>query len=63
VRLLVSDPSVQEHIAEEARRDIQQVFANYDCARPRVEVEFGEPAPNPQSLKLIRVHRAFEVAP
>jgi hypothetical protein len=61
VRLLVSDPRAQQRIAEAAQKGIQQVFASYGCARPRVEVEFGEPVPNSRSLKLIRVHRAFEI--
>ena len=61
VRLLVSDPSAQQRLAEAAQQSIQQVFATYACLKPRVEVEFGEPAPNPRSHKLIRVHRAFDV--
>ena len=75
VRLLVDEPSAHERIVEAdptlcradptlcraARQAIEQVFASYACHKPRVEVEFGEPAPNPQSNKLIRVHRAFEV--
>jgi putative adenylate-forming enzyme len=61
VRLLVEDLSAQERIAEAARHAIEQVFASYACRGPRVEVEFGEPLPNPQSNKLIRVHRAFDV--
>jgi putative adenylate-forming enzyme len=61
VRLLVNDPDAHEQIAEAARQAIKQVFVNYACTKPRVEVEFGEPKPNPQSNKLIRVHRAFEV--
>jgi putative adenylate-forming enzyme len=63
VRLLVSDPDAHGRIGEAARQAIEQVFVNYACIRPRVEVEFGEPVPNPQSRKLIRVHRAFEVEP
>jgi putative adenylate-forming enzyme len=63
VRLLVEDPSAHERMAEAARRAIEQVFAGYACHRPRVEVEFGEPLPNPESNKLIRVRRAFEVEP
>jgi putative adenylate-forming enzyme len=61
VRLLVGDLGAQERIAGEAQQAIQQIFASYGCTRPRVEVEFGEPLPNPHSLKLIRVHRTFEV--
>jgi putative adenylate-forming enzyme len=61
VRLLVDDPSAHERIAEAARQAIERVFASYACRKPRVEVKFGEPLPNPRSEKLIRVRRAFEV--
>ena len=61
VRLLVDDSSPHERITKAARQAIEQVFASYACRKPRVEVEFGEPLPNPRSNKLIRVHRTFEV--
>jgi putative adenylate-forming enzyme len=59
-RLQVHDDAEQQRIAEAAREAIRRVFAEYGCHPPRVEVEFGAPVPNPRSLKLIRIHRAFE---
>jgi putative adenylate-forming enzyme len=61
VRLLLDDLDASEPTATAAQQAIQGVFARYNCHAPRVEVEFGEPEPNPRSNKLIRVHRAFEV--
>jgi putative adenylate-forming enzyme len=61
VRLLISDPAAHQRTAEAARQGIQRVFASYACIEPHVEVEFGEPMPHPQSQKLVRVHRAFEL--
>jgi putative adenylate-forming enzyme len=60
-RLQVQDDTQQEHIAQAVREAIRRVFTDYGCHPPRVEVEFGLPVPNPRSLKLIRVHRAFEI--
>jgi len=41
--------------------NIQSVFEAYGCARPKVIVAFGDPEFNPNSNKLIRIHRNFEV--
>jgi putative adenylate-forming enzyme len=60
-RLQVEDVCAHERIAGTVRQAIQQVFARYGCIQPHVEVEFDAPEPHPQSLKLIRVRRAFDI--
>jgi phenylacetate-coenzyme A ligase PaaK-like adenylate-forming protein len=62
-RLQVQDEADEQQIAKATREAIRRVFAEYGCHPPRVEVEFGAPVPNPRSLKLIRIHRAFEAGP
>lgn len=62
-RLQVQDDADQQEIANATQEAIRQVFSKYGCHPPRVEVEFGAPVPNPRSLKLIRIHRAFEASP
>lgn len=42
--------------------NITGVFRSYGCNDPKIEVVFGRPEPNPNSDKLIRIHRAFEVS-
>lgn len=37
------------------------VFKCYGCGAPKINVVFGKPDFNPNSNKLIRIHRAFEV--
>jgi phenylacetate-coenzyme A ligase PaaK-like adenylate-forming protein len=61
VRLQVPDIVAHEQVAQAARKGIRQVFSNYGCHKPRVEVEFAAPEFNPRSRKLIRIHRAFDV--
>ncbi len=50
-------------IAAMVQANLRSVFASHRCIPPVVKVVFQPPERNPGSLKLIRVHRAFELGP
>jgi putative adenylate-forming enzyme len=39
--------------------NINRVFTQYNCPLPKIEIIFGYPVANPNSNKLIRIHRNF----
>lgn len=59
--LQISDVQAQKQTAAQVSARIERVFRDYGCREPTVEVAFGTPAPSPQTGKLIRIRRAFEV--
>ncbi len=62
VRLQLRDePSVSHFDISPVVKNIQDVFRNYDCKPPKVDVIFGKPEFSPNSGKLIRIHRNFDV--
>ena len=60
-RIQVSDEHVYEQVAEVVRQQIERVFRDHGCHKPRIQIEFAPPVPNSRSSKLIRIHRAFEI--
>jgi phenylacetate-CoA ligase len=42
---------------------VRRVFADHGCPPPRVHVDLEAPRPHPDSLKLVRIRRAFDVPP
>ena len=63
VRLQLIEGASQELFdASKVVGNITGVFRSYGCNDPKVEIVFGRPEPNPNSDKLIRIHRAFEVS-
>lgn len=48
--------------ASPIKTNISGVFRSYGCDAPDVKVSFEKPKANPNSNKLIRIHRAFEVS-
>jgi putative adenylate-forming enzyme len=46
---------------ENITKNIEQVFLAYNCKKPQITVVFEKPQINPNSLKLIRIHREFKV--
>ena len=49
----------KKELAENLRKNIQNVFSSYNCQTPTIELKFEPPIRNPKSGKLIRIHREF----
>ncbi len=50
----------KKELAENLRKNIQNVFSSYNCQTPTIELKFEPPIRNPKSGKLIRIHREFD---
>lgn len=50
----------KKELAENLRKNIQNVFSSYNCQAPTIELKFEPPIRNPKSGKLIRIHREFD---
>jgi putative adenylate-forming enzyme len=62
VRIIPRDCSKNEHeIIAGLEKNIQRLFDEYRCKRPKVKVVFEKPEVNPNSMKVLRIHRNFEV--
>lgn len=59
---LVDGTSPESFNASLIVSNIETVFRNYGCKVPKVDVVFTKPHFNPNSNKLIRIHRDFEVS-
>ena len=60
-RIQGCDQEQQERIAKVVEDGIQQVFDQYGCQLPRVDVAFGALAPSRDAAKRIRIRRSFPV--
>jgi putative adenylate-forming enzyme len=60
IRLLLTE-SLKEKVAESVKRKVREAFLSYDCEEPTIEIRFEKPVKNPNSNKLIRIIRDFEV--
>lgn len=60
VRLLVREIN-KEEVENKVRNKIVEVFLFHDCVEPDIEIRFEAPIKNPQSNKLIRIKREFNV--
>jgi putative adenylate-forming enzyme len=59
VRILPKTDGDRQAICRGVQSNLQGVFAAYQCALPVVTVVFERPVVNPNSIKLIRIHREF----
>jgi putative adenylate-forming enzyme len=55
LRIKMKNGSSHLKIGDELARAIKSVFSKYDCEEPEVTVIFGDPIPNQNSNKLIRI--------
>lgn len=61
VRILtISKEAIREIISKKIEENIKNLFASYNCVQPNVKVIFEKPIFNPNSSKLIRIHRDFQ---
>ncbi len=62
VRILLKTKDCdEEKVFKNIHLKIEEVFSSYNCQIPSVEVRFESPQRNPNSDKLIRIHRAFDL--
>ena len=61
IQLLQSKGVEKQQIKEVLIKNIQAVFEKYNCEQPTIEIRFESPERNPNSLKLIRIQREFDI--
>jgi hypothetical protein len=52
-------PDQKSGIQEAVKQNIKDLFSRYNCVLPDISVEPGNPEPNSNSQKLIRIYRNF----
>jgi putative adenylate-forming enzyme len=61
IQILPKPTANKPAIIANAQLNLRQVFIAYGCIPPDVNIVFEKPKPNPNSLKLTRVRRQFEI--
>jgi putative adenylate-forming enzyme len=63
IRILVeAECNAKENLINNVSKNIKSVFASYKCNEPDIKVIFEKPVRNPNSNKLIRIIRDFEIS-
>ncbi|MHA1367134.1 MAG: hypothetical protein ACTSP5_12090, partial [Candidatus Heimdallarchaeota archaeon] len=62
IRLILKSKDInKEQLITTIQSSIQQVYTNYNCLIPSIDIRFESPVMNPNSNKLIRIQRDFVV--
>ena len=62
IRIYSKDKNIdKEQIINSISRNVKNVFGSYNCTEPDIKVIFEKPIRNPNSNKLIRIIRVFEI--
>jgi putative adenylate-forming enzyme len=62
VRIIMKEPVKEFNVTSKAvKKNLEEVFRSYGCKIPDIKIYHEKPELNEYSLKLIRIHRKFEV--